>query len=336
MSESSVNRGHGETQVLGKVEREIGRHSGRSGSRTADDIVGKSLVVVAGIHGNEPAGVHAARRVLARLDSGAIDVAGELVVLAGNVHGLNHGVRYVDRDLNRGWTNEGVRALQARDRESLHNEDREQRELIEAIDDAVARAHARAAARGEAATVVLADLHTSSAPGVPFVLYGQKAAQREFVRVFPVPVISGIVDKVAGVLAEFVCARGTETTFSAEGGQHDDPSSVDALEAVLWLSLARAGMIDAGLTEVGKSHAVLEQLRGDLPKMVDVVSRRAITPADDFVMERGFRNVDRIKKGQLLAKDARGEVRAEEDGVVVLPLYQKLGSDGFFWGKEIR
>lgn len=314
-----------------KIEREIGRFAGSSD--------GVALVVVAGIHGNEPAGVYAARRVFARLaalrdDDADFAFAGELVVFGGNVHGLNNGVRYVDRDLNRGWTAERIKVLKARDVTTLQNEDKEQRELIDAIDGAVARASARAA------DVVLADLHTSSAPGVPFVLFGTTSKQREFVRAFPVPVISGIVDKVEGVLSEFICGRGTPTTFSVEGGQHDDAASVDALEAILWLSLARAHMIDSGLVEVTRSHAVLEQMRGSLPKMVDVISRHAISPEDNFVMERGFRNVDRIGKGQLLATcdrgGARGEVRAEEDGVVVLPLYQKLGNDGFFWGREVR
>lgn len=313
------------------IEREVGRHVGAR--------AGASLVVVAGIHGNEPAGVEAARRVFARLGDRAagraIDVDGEVVVFAGNVAGLNAGVRYFDRDLNRGWSAARIAAVRAVDVDTLKNEDREQRQLIDAIDGAVARA------RGD---VVLADLHTSSAPGIPFVLFGKTDEQRDFVRAFPIPVISGIVDKVEGVLSEFICGRvpqdtrtrATKTTFSVEGGQHDDAASRDALEAVLWLSMARARMIDPGLVEVTRSHAVLEQMRGDLPKMVDVVSRHAITPDDEFQMERGFMNVARIGKGQLLAHDKRGEVRAEEDGVVVLPLYQKLGNDGFFWGKEVR
>ena len=305
------------------VERVVGRFVGGGG----DVRRGASLVVVAGIHGNEPAGVFAARRVFARLGAGDIDVDGEFVVFAGNVYGLNHGVRYVDRDLNRGWSHDKLRALRSVDAAASQNEDREQRALADALDLAIGRA------RGE---VIVADLHTSSAPGVPFVLFGNTPAQREFVRAFPIPVISGIVDKVEGVLSEFALQLGPQATFSVEGGLHDDPASVDALEAILWLSLARARMIDAGRVEVTRAHAVLEQMRGALPKMVDVVRRHAITADDEFVMERGFKNVDRIGKGQLLAKDRRGEVRAEEDGVVVLPLYQKLGNDGFFWGKEIR
>lgn len=290
---------------------------------------GPSLVVVAGIHGNEPAGLEAADRVLARLQQRdrPLRIRGEFVVFAGHVAGLNRGVRFVHRDLNRGWSEENVAALQAKDEASLDGEDREQRGLIDAIDAAVARA------RGD---VVLADIHTSSAPGVPFVLYGKSDAQRAFVSAFPIPVISGIVDKVEGVLSEFVAARGP-VAFSVEGGQHDAASSRDSLEAILWLSLQQAGILDEDeVPEVLQARRTLEQMRGDLPRMVDVTARHAIGPDDHFVMEQGFRCVDRIGKGQLLAHDKNGELRAEEDGVVVLPLYQKLGSDGFFWGREVR
>jgi succinylglutamate desuccinylase len=52
-------------------------------------------------------------------------------------------------------------------------------------------------------------------------------------------------------------------------------------------------------------------------------------------MQPGFRNIDVVKRGQLLARDRRGELRAREDGLVILPLYQGSGDDGYFWGRAI-
>lgn len=280
---------------------------------------GPTLIVVAGLHGNEPAGVIAGERVLSKVKS----IRGEVVVFAGNMTALQKGVRYFERDLNRGWTDAHLSRLAARGGEQLEFEDKEQQELYAAIDAAAARA------RGE---VILADLHTSSAPGVPFVLFGRQPAQREFVKAFPIPVIGGIVETVEGVLSEYMVQRGF-TTFSVEGGQHDAPASADALEAIIWLSLAQAGIAETR-EDVRRSQELLDAQRGDLPRVVNVVSRHSIVPADEFVMEPGFRNVDRVNKGALLARDIRGEIRAQEDGIVVLPLYQKLGSDGFFWGRE--
>ena len=50
-------------------------------------------------------------------------------------------------------------------------------------------------------------------------------------------------------------------------------------------------------------------------------------------MEPGFANLAPARAGQLLARDRGGEIRAPHDGVVILPLYQALGSDGYFWGR---
>lgn len=299
------------------VDRVIGKRAGIHS--------GPTLVVVAGIHGNEPAGVKAARRVLSALDEAQLDLRGELVVLSGNVRALRAGKRFLDRDLNRGWTEDQMGALRVREPAQLDAEDREQRELLAGIDEA------RARARGQ---VFIADLHTSSAPGLPFVLFGDTLAQRQFVRTFPIPVIIGLVEQVDGVLTEFYTRRGC-VTFCIEGGQHESESSVEALESVIWLSLARAGMIDAQLDEVARAERLLDQQRRGLPRVLEVMSRRSITAEDEFVMEPGFKNIERVSRGQLLAHDVRGEIRAEDDGVVVLPLYQKLGSDGYFWAREV-
>ena len=53
-------------------------------------------------------------------------------------------------------------------------------------------------------------------------------------------------------------------------------------------------------------------------------------------MEPGFANIQPVARGQLLARDRRGEIRAPEDCLVVMPLYQGLGDDGFFLGRDLR
>jgi hypothetical protein len=52
-------------------------------------------------------------------------------------------------------------------------------------------------------------------------------------------------------------------------------------------------------------------------------------------MEPGFKNLDHAKNQQLLARDRNGEIRAPHDGLVMLPLYQPQGDDGFFWGRAV-
>ena len=287
---------------------------------------GPTLVAIAGVHGNEPAGIEAARRVFARLERGGVAVRGEVVVFAGNVGSLKRGVRYESKDLNRQWSEARVAALRSAAAAELDAEDRELLELLGAIESTMERA------RG---AVHLVDLHTTSAAGVPFVLFGDTLAQRRFVGAFPIPVIIGLEEQVDGALSEYWTRRGC-VTFTVEGGQHDDPTSVDSLESVLWLALHEAGLIDGeALPEVRDGRARLDARRGDLPRVLEVLSRRAITAEDTFQMEPGFRNIARASAGQLLARDRRGEIVAPHDGVVILPLYQGLGSDGFFWGREV-
>jgi succinylglutamate desuccinylase len=300
---------------LASLQRVIGRVHGAA--------AGACVVVTAGIHGNEPAGVRAARRVLSRLSG--MSLRGDVVVLAGNLRCLRRGQRYETRDLNRGWNEPALAALRARDPSTLSAEDAEQRELGDAVDEAFS------AARGAR---VLVDLHTSSAPGIPFVLFGDTVAQCEFVRALPIPLLLGLVEQVDGILAEHYTQKGA-TTFCVEGGQHDDPTAEKNLEAALWLSLAQAGVVDDGLPELARSRAHLDAERAGLPHFLEVVFRHGISPDDEFVMEPGFKNIARASRGQLLARDRRGAIRAPTDGAVVLPLYQKLGSDGFFWAREV-
>ncbi len=298
--------------------REIGRIIGEA--------PGPTLVIVAGVHGNEPAGIAAARRVLARLEHGLAQgkMRGELVVFAGNVGALRAGVRYRAKDLNRLWTDAHVESLPSW--EEGDAEDREQIELMAAIEEAMGRARGR---------VHLGDFHTSSAQGIPFVLFGDTLPQRQFVRAFPIPIVMGLEEQVDGVLSSYWTRRGC-VTFTVEGGQHQDPASVDSLEAVLWLALEEAGLLArASLPELARAAELLHGRRSGLPRVLEVVSRRAITEEDGFHMEPGFRNLDHAPAGQLLARDRNGEIRAPRDGMVILPLYQGLGSDGFFWGRAV-
>ncbi len=289
---------------------------------------GPTLILVAGIHGNEPAGVAGIRRVLDALTRRKRRLCGEVLALAGHVRALRAGERFEARDLNRVWTPPLVEALRAKAAagEALDAEEHEQLELLTVIEAAIARA------RGP---VVLADLHTTSAQGIPFAIFGDTPAQRAFVQAVPIPNILGLEAMVPGVLTHYWAQRGL-VTFAVEGGQHDDPAAVDNHAAVTWLALDRAGLFQGRRpAEVGHAHRRLTACRGDLPQVLEVLERRSITPEDDFVMEPGFRNLDYARAGQLLARDRRGEIRAPTEGIVLLPLYQKLGSDGFYWGRTV-
>jgi predicted deacylase len=53
---------------------------------------GPTLLILGGIHGNEPAGVFAADRVLQRIQERKADLRGEVILLRGNTRALERKV----------------------------------------------------------------------------------------------------------------------------------------------------------------------------------------------------------------------------------------------------
>ena len=67
-----------------------------------------------------------------------------------------------------------------------------------------------------------------------------------------------------------------------------------------------------------------------------LVYKHEIAPEDGFVMESGFENFDQVKEGRILGRDQNGHVRANANGLLLMPLYQKKGNEGFFIIEPIK
>jgi hypothetical protein len=120
-----------------------------------------------------------------------------------------------------------------------------------------------------------------------------------------------------------------------EAGQHEAESSVDNHESFIWLAMVASGALDRSEAPgLGRLRERLERSSGGA-RVVEVRYRHPITQADDFKMESGYENFSPVRRGQLLARDSRGLVVARESGMVLLPLYQALGDDGFFLGRKV-
>ena len=300
--------------------RILGRFSGTP--------AGPTMLVLGGIHGNEPSGVHASRRLLDGLDRVRPSFRGELIALTGNRKALARGCRFIEKDLNRRWTEERVALLEGSAPGGAEaSEDREQREILEVLEEAIGNA------RGE---IYFLDLHTSSAEGPPFVTIGDTLRQRKFALRLPLPVILGLEEQIDGALLEYMNNRG-HITLGVEAGGHDRPGSVDNHEAVLWFALAAAGLLrEQEIPDRPRHRRILFEAARDIPRIIEVTHRRRAVPGREFRMEPGFVNFHPVKKGQLLARDRQGDVYAGEDGLILLPLYQGQGDDGFFLCRRIK
>ncbi|HMT06521.1 MAG TPA: succinylglutamate desuccinylase/aspartoacylase family protein [Pyrinomonadaceae bacterium] len=285
---------------------------------------GPTVVVVGGIHGNEPAGIAAARHVAAQLEKDGLEVNGRIYFVAGNSRALQIGKRYVDTDLNRSWT--GRRIAEAEiGGSSFYSEDKDLSELEQLFDQILVTAEDE---------VFVLDLHSTSAAGMPFATVGDTLRNREFARQIPIAILLGIEEQLEGTMLEYLNNIGC-VTFGFEGGKHSSEQTIANHEAVIWHALVGSGVIKAVDVQKFNQHRLqLEKTSGGT-KFFEVRYRHAISETDEFEMDTGFYNFDRVRRGEAVAIDKNGPIIVKEDGLMLMPLYQKLGEDGFFIGRRV-
>ncbi len=301
------------------VPRVLGRVNGSA--------PGPSVVAIGGLHGNEPAGALAIARVFAQLEGRSLEhVSGTFIGLSGNIKALAKNQRYLREDLNRVWLPE--RIAQAREAAApLEDEDEE----LAALDRELTKASETA--RG---TLVVFDVHSVSGPGKAFVTLDDTLANRALAFRIPSPCVLGLEEELRGTLTDYLVSQGV-TSFGFEAGQLYDPRSVDRAEAAVWVLLEAAGVLVSGQwPEVSRSRRLLEEDRGSLPAVVEVRHRHAILTGEAFQMKPGFASFQHVRKHELLATSARGTVAAPFDALMLMPLYQGQGSDGFFLVRPVH
>jgi succinylglutamate desuccinylase len=292
---------------------------------------GPLIVTIGGLHGNEPAGVTASRRVLDKLRKYNPRFRGEYLALAGNIPALKAGKRYIDEDLNRIWLPERLHhpapGKNTATTIAATSEEAERVELLTEIQTALGRAPNEA---------YFLDLHSTSASGSAFSVFADTLHNRRLAAALPSPMVLGLEEHLQGTLLNYI----NELGFAAvgfEGGQHLAPSTVDTHELGIWKTLVVAGCLRT--QDIPQFPSLLQtaqsQTRG-LPRVVEIRYRHDILPGEEFVMKPGFENLDPVRNGDLLAHDRHGEIRSLETGHILMPLYQSQGNDGFFLVRRVR
>lgn len=306
------------TQIVKEGKHLLGKFIG--------NLQGKTLIVFGGVHGNEASGVLAIKRILPKLESLQTRFRGRVYLLAGNTWALAKGLRFIDSDLNRHFTTRNVNQnLPKLQNEAKLSEDIEQKELLTILLDVL---------RTAGDEVFALDLHSTSADGVPFGTVGDTLRNRHFAQKFPITFLLGIEEQLEGTILEYLNNLGT-VTLGFEAGQHYAESTIENHEALIWLALVNSGILkEEDVPDFAKHYQTLEKATGG-KRIVEIRYRHAIVEKDEFEMQKGFDNFQPVTRGQILAKDVRGEVKAGETGMILMPLYQKLGEDGFFLGREI-
>jgi len=305
--------------------------SGRRPARILGDVRGEapgpSVVFVGGIHGNEPSGALAAARVTPLLQTLHAKLRGRVAFLAGNLQALAADLRFVRRDLNRGWTEDNLARLRRLEARELGDEDQEQHDLAEQIYDVEQTRRGR---------LVVVDLHTTSGPTAPFVCFGDTLPNRHLALSLPTTAILGLEEVIDGAMAGYWTDRG-HIGIALESGQHQDPHSVERHVSAIWQLLVRAGSLRAADAPQLQQHRErLAAASAGQPRVVEVQHRHVVASDDGFQMLPGFTSFMPIGAGQVVAQDARGPIRAPVSGLMLMPRYQSQGEDGYFVVREVR
>ncbi|MCM4160842.1 succinylglutamate desuccinylase [Antarcticibacterium flavum] len=295
------------------MERIIGKYTSNQ--------EGPLLFVTAGVHGNEPSGVKALEKVFAELEKAKPNIKGTLVGVAGNKLALEKDQRFIEEDLNRTWKEESI----INQKKDTH-EQREMHEIIKVLESYPETDFTKR---------YFLDCHTTSSASLPYVSVQVVNDNDEWAHRFPTYIVRGFSDIVYGAIDHYLSRTGL-TGFTFEAGQHTDKRSVENHEGMIWLALKEAcGLELEKLTCYPDCVDNFAKKNAPDQKTFEIIHRYGLENDDEFKMQPGYENFQKIEKGELLAVKNAEEVKSEWDAYIFMPLYQSQGNDGFFVIQEV-
>ncbi|PSR12063.1 MAG: succinylglutamate desuccinylase [Bacteroidetes bacterium] len=290
---------------------------------------GPLVIVFGGMHGNEPAGVLALESLFQLLKTESktkpgFVFRGRLLGLRGNTRALVQGLRFVAKDLNRQFSSANIAQVTTSPLANLADEDLELREILDLI-------HAEIAAYPPTRIIVL-DLHTTTAHGGIFCIPTDDPESIHIAKAMHAPVIIGMLRGLQGTTLHYFCTANFSCPtvgVSFEAGQHHDPLSAQRALAAIINLLRSVGSLRPNDIENHYDDLLLNFSQG-LPLVAELFHVHRIAPTDTFLMKSGYHNFQVVQAGEVLAHDQQGPVTAPADGLILMPLYQKQGEDGFF------
>ncbi len=303
------------------MERIIGSYEGNE--------KGPLLIVFGGMHGNEMAGVMALEEMFRMLDNEPIinpgfKYNGKIIGMRGNIAALKEGKRFINKDLNRQFTQENLARIRQSKEEDLDSEDKELRAIVKTINQILEEYPTE--------KLVILDLHTTTAFGGIFTIATDNPESQRIAVELHAPVILGMLGGIKGTTLHFFnndnfAPETVAVTF--ESGQHYEELSTKRAIAAITNCMRSIGSVKAEDVE-NKHDSILIEFSKGLPKIANLLYCHSIIPEDEFKMAPGYKNFQKIKANELLAYDVKGEIRSQNDGRILMPLYQKQGEDGFF------
>lgn len=294
------------------------------------------LICFGGMHGNELAGVEALDIIFKLLEiepqtNPEFEFKGRFIGIHGNLSALEKGHRFIEKDLNRLWTDEKVARILDAPPECLNTEEKEVQEIMDIIKHEV-DIH-------QPERIIMLDLHTTTAHGGIFSIATDEPESVRIAIELHAPVIKGMLEGIKGTTLHYFRPDNFDgrkvVGIAFESGQHEDPLSVNRAIAAVINCMRTIGCVKAEHVE-NRHDKLLIDFSKNLPKVSELIMCHSITEEDQFEMLPNYKNFQKIKKGALLAHDKNGPIYAQSDGLILMPLYQKQGDDGFFLIKALE
>jgi len=295
---------------------EVSRYLGNVGNQE-----GNTILFLGGVHGNEMAGVGALKKVFDRLELHQTSMKGRAVGLIGNLEATRLGQRYLYKDFNRIWTREVIDDLHYGRLDTRHTEYAELEQLYQELQVIISQTKGK---------LFVIDLHTTSSPTIPFIVTNKTDSSMNFTHRFPMPVISGLTGFLDGTLLSYINDLG-HVGLAYEAGQHKSHKSMIKHESFAWLCLHYTGICpDLDEEFIDHHHNVLQEELVTRTNSFKLISRYKIKTDEQFKMNPGYANFQKIYAGEELAENQDGVIQSPYDGYIFMPLYQPQGDDGFF------
>ncbi len=261
------------------------------------DTKGKTVTILAGVHGNELCGVRAINQILTSLHLHS----GKVHFLFGNPRALEENVRFIDANLNRLFKPEEALT----DEEKKSYEYKRACEIKPYLDESYASL----------------DLHSSaSAKTKPFVICEPQSLF--LAKEFPVEIISHGWDALEPGGTDYYMNQKGKYGLCVECGSHDDPCAETVAVESIKAFLASVGIL-------------LKEKRSKKDQRIVTAEKIYITNKN-FTPEREFADFEHVSAGALIGHDGSEPVRMEADGVVIFVRTRtKSHEEAFIVGSEV-
>lgn len=310
--------------MLDKQNGVIGKYKGSTS--------GPLLIITAGMHGNEPAGVRALELLFKMLEvepitNPSFSYKGEIIGILGNTLAFDQKVRYIDQDINRLWTKNTMDKIH--NDVLLNHEEQEIKRILSIIDAEIENLKPE--------KIYMLDLHTTSSAGGIFCIATDNEESIAIGHDIHAPVVLNLLGDLGGTTLHFFHDTYREipiTSIAFEGGHHENPMSVNRCIAAVINIMRSIGTILP--EDVANRHdQVLLDHSKELPKTVEVIYKYHVDDISLWEMIPGFTNFEKIHKNQHLAEYDGSRVVSPFDGYLLMPLYNSQGEDGFFIVQEV-